>query len=192
MGPLRAAGEAWKGGLQGRTSPYPFSRSVPPPGVLSVKWWKNLEKQLRKVENQVKNWEKEGKTRLFSSCSCRQKYINNGRTSMSRIVSWRDLSFCKGGGETEWLKSSQLKWGNFTHSSQNCRGLQPQSHPLSLDTLLIYLDLSIVHCSTELKTTKVQENYIHLQLITLHEEFKNISLSSASSIMKYKTMSTQR
>ena len=33
MGPLRAAGEAWKGGLQGRTSPYPLSRSVPPPGV---------------------------------------------------------------------------------------------------------------------------------------------------------------
>ena len=30
MGPLRAAGEAWKGGLQGRTSPYPLSRSVPP------------------------------------------------------------------------------------------------------------------------------------------------------------------
>ena len=33
MGPLRAAGEAWKGGLQGRTSPYPLSRSVPPPGM---------------------------------------------------------------------------------------------------------------------------------------------------------------
>ena len=31
MGPLRAAGEAWKGGLQGRTSPYSISRSVPPP-----------------------------------------------------------------------------------------------------------------------------------------------------------------
>ena len=31
MGPLWAAGEAWKGGLQGRTSPYPLSRSVPPP-----------------------------------------------------------------------------------------------------------------------------------------------------------------
>ena len=31
MGPLRTAGEAWKGGLQGRTSPYPLSRSVPPP-----------------------------------------------------------------------------------------------------------------------------------------------------------------
>ena len=30
MGPLRATGEAWKGGLQGRTSPYPLSRSVPP------------------------------------------------------------------------------------------------------------------------------------------------------------------
>ena len=34
MGPLRAAGEAWKGGLQGRTSPYPLSRSVPPPGCV--------------------------------------------------------------------------------------------------------------------------------------------------------------
>ena len=34
MGPLRAAGEAWKGGLQGRTSPYPLSRSVPPPDSL--------------------------------------------------------------------------------------------------------------------------------------------------------------
>ena len=33
MGPLRAAGEAWKGGLQGCTSPYPLSRSVPPPRV---------------------------------------------------------------------------------------------------------------------------------------------------------------
>ena len=33
MGPLRAAGEAWKWGLQGRTSPYPLSRSVPPPGT---------------------------------------------------------------------------------------------------------------------------------------------------------------
>ena len=32
MGPLRAAGEAWKGGLQGRTSPYHLSRSVPPRG----------------------------------------------------------------------------------------------------------------------------------------------------------------
>ena len=30
IGPLRTAGEAWKGGLQGRTSPYPLSRSVPP------------------------------------------------------------------------------------------------------------------------------------------------------------------
>ena len=30
MGPLRVAGEAWKGGLQGRASPYPLSRSVPP------------------------------------------------------------------------------------------------------------------------------------------------------------------
>ena len=30
MGPLQAAEEAWKGGLQDRTSPYPFSRSVPP------------------------------------------------------------------------------------------------------------------------------------------------------------------
>ena len=29
MRPLRAAREAWKGGLQGRTSPYPLSRSVP-------------------------------------------------------------------------------------------------------------------------------------------------------------------
>ena len=35
MGPLRAAGEAWKGGLQGRTSPYPLSRSVPPPPGLT-------------------------------------------------------------------------------------------------------------------------------------------------------------
>ena len=34
MGPLRAAGEAWKGGLQGRTSPYPLSRSVPPQDVM--------------------------------------------------------------------------------------------------------------------------------------------------------------
>ena len=35
MGPLQittATGEAWKGGLQGRTSPYPLSRSVPPRG----------------------------------------------------------------------------------------------------------------------------------------------------------------
>ena len=31
MGPLRAAGETWKGGLQGHTSTYPLSRSVPPP-----------------------------------------------------------------------------------------------------------------------------------------------------------------
>ena len=40
MGPLRTAGEAWKGGLQGCTSPYPLSRSVPPPppppGLLQV------------------------------------------------------------------------------------------------------------------------------------------------------------
>ena len=34
MGPLRAAGEAWKGGLQGRTSPYPLSRSLPPWDIL--------------------------------------------------------------------------------------------------------------------------------------------------------------
>ena len=39
MGPLRAAGEAWKGGLQGRTSPYPLSRSVPPPGPLPNRAW---------------------------------------------------------------------------------------------------------------------------------------------------------
>ena len=32
MGPLQTAGEVWKGGLQGSTSPYPLSRSVPPPG----------------------------------------------------------------------------------------------------------------------------------------------------------------
>ena len=30
---LRTTGESWKGGLQGRTSPYPLSRSVPPPGL---------------------------------------------------------------------------------------------------------------------------------------------------------------
>ena len=35
MGPLRTAGEAWKGGIQGRTSPYPLSRSVPPRGYQS-------------------------------------------------------------------------------------------------------------------------------------------------------------
>ena len=41
MGPLQAAGEAWKGGLQGRTSPYPLYRSVPPRGChpLSVPDW---------------------------------------------------------------------------------------------------------------------------------------------------------
>ena len=46
MGPLRAAGEAWKGGLQGRTSPYPLSRSVPPPGNLprTILWLSNLVK----------------------------------------------------------------------------------------------------------------------------------------------------
>ena len=39
MGPLRAAGEAWKGGLQGRTSPYPLSRSVPPRAIkMSLVW----------------------------------------------------------------------------------------------------------------------------------------------------------
>ena len=37
MGPLRAAGEAWKGGLQGRTSRYPLSRSVPPPPVDTIR-----------------------------------------------------------------------------------------------------------------------------------------------------------
>ena len=30
MGPLQTKGEAWKGGLQGHTSPYPLSSSVPP------------------------------------------------------------------------------------------------------------------------------------------------------------------
>ena len=35
-GPLRTAGEAWKGGLQGRTSPYPLSRSVPPGVYLNI------------------------------------------------------------------------------------------------------------------------------------------------------------
>ena len=35
MGPLRTAGEVWKGGLQGRTSLYPLCRSVPPLGL----WW---------------------------------------------------------------------------------------------------------------------------------------------------------
>ena len=34
MGPLRTSGAAWKGGLQGRTSSYPLSRSVLP-GSLS-------------------------------------------------------------------------------------------------------------------------------------------------------------
>ena len=34
MGPLRAAGEAWKGGLQGRTSPYPFLGQCPPGPIL--------------------------------------------------------------------------------------------------------------------------------------------------------------
>ena len=37
MVPLWTTGEAWKGGLQGRTSPYPLSRSVPPPpGVIAA------------------------------------------------------------------------------------------------------------------------------------------------------------
>ena len=36
MGPLRAAGEAWKGGLQGRTSPYPFLGQCPPGARLST------------------------------------------------------------------------------------------------------------------------------------------------------------
>ena len=36
MRPLRTTGEAWKGGLQGRTSPYPLSRSVPPPTLESM------------------------------------------------------------------------------------------------------------------------------------------------------------
>ena len=37
MGSLRTSGEAWKGGLQGRTSPYPLSRSVTPGFNLIVK-----------------------------------------------------------------------------------------------------------------------------------------------------------
>ena len=43
MGPLRAAGETWKGGLQGRTSPYPLSRSVPPPPRNRVHWTKKMK-----------------------------------------------------------------------------------------------------------------------------------------------------
>ena len=43
MGPLRTKREAWKGGLQGRTSPYPLSRSVPPSPengmCIWVLWW---------------------------------------------------------------------------------------------------------------------------------------------------------
>ena len=35
MGPLRTTGEGWKGGLQGRISLYPFSRSVPPPPCIA-------------------------------------------------------------------------------------------------------------------------------------------------------------
>ena len=44
MGPLRAAGEAWKGGFQGRASPYPLSRSVPPPGLCLVDEVNSLSK----------------------------------------------------------------------------------------------------------------------------------------------------
>ena len=36
MVPLRTTGEAWKGGLQGRTSQYPLSRSVPLPGLSAM------------------------------------------------------------------------------------------------------------------------------------------------------------
>ena len=36
MGPLQTAGEVWKGGLQGHTSPYPLSRSVPPGCFLKI------------------------------------------------------------------------------------------------------------------------------------------------------------
>ena len=41
MGPLRAAEEVWKGGLQGRTSPYSLSRSVPLRVSSSVRKVKN-------------------------------------------------------------------------------------------------------------------------------------------------------
>ena len=43
MGPLRATGEPRKGGLQGRTSPYPLSRSVPPriQPLQNSSWFKN-------------------------------------------------------------------------------------------------------------------------------------------------------
>ena len=51
MGPLRAAGEAWKGDPQGRTSSYPLSRSVPPPPRVSYDtvplWLSHLENLLR-------------------------------------------------------------------------------------------------------------------------------------------------
>ena len=39
MRPSRTAEEAWKGGLQGRTSPYPISRSVPPGVLISTHRW---------------------------------------------------------------------------------------------------------------------------------------------------------
>ena len=58
MGPLRAAGEVWKGGLQGRTSPYPLSRSVPPPppGVLQMYMVCTQQRQFTNESSQAPTW----------------------------------------------------------------------------------------------------------------------------------------
>ena len=55
MGPLRTTGEVWKGGLQGRTSPYSLSRSVPPPPAWWLRLWVKFltEKQYRTILENV-------------------------------------------------------------------------------------------------------------------------------------------
>ena len=82
MGPLRAAGEAWKGGLQCRTSPYPLSRSVPPGSEF-------MEKKKKKRET-------------VSGCKCHNYYNtwkvskywkNHGLKKETLICYWYNQGF---------------------------------------------------------------------------------------------------
>ena len=100
MGPLRAAGEAWKGDLQGRTSPYPLSRSVPPGGITNVSIhhnWGCIERCTYSMWLGSGLVCCRGGTALWPACVqlCRMVALHVAPKS---VVEW--LGWCPGGGGT--------------------------------------------------------------------------------------------
>ena len=79
MGPLRAAGEAWKGGLQGRTSPYPLFRG------LRYRGWPLEQPEIKKWGSKCRLW---GSLPAQEFHKVQKKGVMNDPQKLPEIQNW--------------------------------------------------------------------------------------------------------